>query len=64
MNRRNKTMLLFHIAKKDIWKQSLHNGLYGDFSIEKDGSKVTHIDISMASRLLKEYPKVKEHKSD
>ena len=30
-------MLLFHIAKKDVWKQSLHNGLYGDFSIKKDG---------------------------
>lgn len=30
-------MLLFHIAKKDVWKQSLNNGSYGDFSIEKDG---------------------------
>ena len=30
-------MILFHIAKKDVWKQSLHNGLYGDFSIKKDG---------------------------
>ena len=30
-------MLLFNIAKKDIWEQSLNNGLYGDFSIKKDG---------------------------
>ena len=30
-------MILFHIAKKDVWKQNLNNGLYGYFSIEKDG---------------------------
>ena len=30
-------MILFHIAKKYVWKQSLNNGSYGDFSIEKDG---------------------------
>ena len=30
-------MLIFHIASKNKWKQSLKNGVYGDFSIEKDG---------------------------
>ena len=30
-------MILFHIAEKNKWEESLKSGLYGDFSIEKDG---------------------------
>ncbi len=30
-------MLLFHIARKDTWEQSIKNRIYGEFSIEKYG---------------------------
>lgn len=33
----SKYVLIFHVAKKEQWNQSLKDGFYGDFSLKKDG---------------------------